>query len=564
MSFDWDGRLVFYPEDRARRYLASGSWSAQPTGQRLHDIATRFPGRTAVVTAEGSLTYAELDSRTDRLAAGLLRIGLRPRDPVLFQLTNRLDTVAAWYATVKAGLVPVATLAAHRGHEIGQISRKVGAAAHLVDAGSTGFDLVAFAKEHAAGHPTMRAVIAVGETDSDVERFAELADGIDPGEARAIVMDVEAAIEPTDVVTFQLSGGTTGVPKVIPRIHGEYWNNALLYARHCGWDEQSRIAHMIPVVHNAGITCAVHGAHSVGACLVLATPDAPSAFELMAAERVTDVLVGHGHYRSLFSEAFEQVRPHLRRVVLSGAKVDTELFDHVQRDGAWAGQLFGMSEGMFIATPQGAPAAARRATVGVPIGADDDVRILTPGTEDEVPPGEVGELCCRGSYTIPGYFDAPDHNVAAFTSDGFYRTGDLAALVTIEGAQYVSIEGRIKDLINRGGEKVNAEELELLLLAHPVIANVAVVAMPDPRLGEKTCAYLVSATGETVPLSVIQDHLASLEVAKFKWPERLEWVDDLPRSNVGKVDKKALRADVAAKVSHEVAAVGADDRSGAQ
>ncbi|TSE01516.1 AMP-binding protein [Skermania sp. ID1734] len=536
---NWDGRVVPYPTERAAQYRASGAWSNQTTGQRLHGVAARFPDRPAVITADESITYAELDRRTDQLAAALVRLGLQPRDPVIFQLTNRLDTVLAWYATIKAGLVPVATLAAHRDNEIGPISRKVGAVAHFVDPQVPG--LLDFARAHAEGHPTIRHLFIAGES---------LGEDIDAGAARELVECIQSGIDPCDVVAFQLSGGTTGTPKVIPRIHAEYWNNAVMYSRTLGWDEHVRVAHLIPIIHNAGITCGLHAAHSVGACLILATTDAGKAFELMARARATDVLIGHGHYQALLSPAFEPARQHLQRVVLSGAKVTPALFQHVERT-AWAGQLFGMSEGMFMVTPLESPATARLTTVGVPVCAEDEIRILEPGTEDTVPDGAVGELCCRGPYTIPGYFDAPEHNRTAFATDGFYRTGDLAAITTVDGVRYVSIEGRIKDLINRGGEKINAEELEVLLLQHPTVANAAVVAMPDPRLGEKTCAYLVSTDGSQLPLSAIQAHLADLGVAKFKWPERLEWVAALPRSNVGKIDKKSLRADVVAKLDAE-------------
>jgi 2,3-dihydroxybenzoate-AMP ligase len=156
-------------------------------------------------------------------------------------------------------------------------------------------------------------------------------------------------------------------------------------------------------------------------------------------------------------------------------------------------------------------------------------------------------LCCHGPYTLPGYFDAAEHNLVAFTTDGFYRTGDLATVVTVDGTRYLSIDGRIKDVINRGGEKINAEEVELLLLRHPAVAQAAVVAMPDPRLGERSCAYLV-ARDQPVSLDEIRGHLAGLGVAKFKWPERIEWLGELPRSNVGKVDKKTLRQQIAAIV----------------
>jgi 2,3-dihydroxybenzoate-AMP ligase len=167
-----------------------------------------------------------------------------------------------------------------------------------------------------------------------------------------------------------------------------------------------------------------------------------------------------------------------------------------------------------------------------------------------VPRGQAGELCCRGPYTLRGYFDAADVNKVAFTRDGFYRTGDLAAQVDLGGRPWVSIEGRIKDLINRGGEKISAEEVELLLLRHPRIIATAVVAMPDRRLGERTCAYVVS-DGEPVTLAEVRAHLTRLEVAKFKWPERIEPLDEIPRTLVGKTNKKFLQAEIAAKVAAE-------------
>ncbi len=547
-AFDWDGRLVRYPADRARRYRESGEWSDLPISARLHESALRHGDRPALITAEGVLTYRELDERADRIAAGLRSLGLRRLDPVLFQSTNRTAIALAWYGCLKAGLVPVATLAQHRMHEIGHISRKVGAAAHLVEAG-LGFDLVAFARQVAEGHPTLRTVLTVGAAEG-THRIEDLGAGIDPARARAFVESVEAETDPQDVAVFQLSGGTTGVPKVIPRIHAEYWNNALLYAQALGWDADTRLAHLIPVIHNAGISCALHAAHSVGATLILANPDHVAAFALMAEHGVTDVLIGHGHYQALRSAEFDAVLPTVRCTMLSGAKVPPDVFRRVD-DGEtrWAGQMFGMSEGMFLASRAGDPEALRTTTVGTPIAPSDEVRILEPGTETEVPDGAVGELCCRGPYTIPGYFDAPEHNAVAFTSDGFYRTGDLAAVHVVDGRRHVSIEGRIKDLINRGGEKVNAEEVEVLLMRHPDVAIASVVAMPDARLGEKACAFLVSASGQTLTMPEVQRHLDGLGVAKFKWPERLVWVPELPKTNVGKIDKKRLRAEAAAPLA---------------
>ena len=334
---------------------------------------------------------------------------------------------------------------------------------------------------------------------------------------------------------------------MIPRLHAEYWYNAQAYAAVLGWTADDRVGHLIPIIHNAGIVCGVHAPHGVGACLVLTDHDLDTAMPTLVAERTTSVLFGHAHYRAPHHPLYEQLAETLRVVILSGAKVSEELFTTTARGGAQVGQLFGMAEGMFLVTPLDASPELRRTTVGTPISSLDEVRVLEPGGEEEVPDGEVGELCCQGPYTLRAYYgeDRPQ----AFTADGFYRTGDLAKAVVIDGVRAFSIEGRIKDLINRGGEKINAEEVELLLLAHPHVVEAALVAMPDPRLGERGCAYLAT-DGVSVTLEDVRAHLHRLDVAKFKWPERVELLEALPRTKVGKLDKLAMTADITARLEN--------------
>jgi non-ribosomal peptide synthetase component E (peptide arylation enzyme) len=555
----WGDRLVRYPDDLARRYRQAGLWGTRTIADELHAVATAYPQREAIVTLDGRMTYHELDEKTDVLAAGLAGLGLVPGDPVLFQVTNRLGAILAWYAVLKAGLVPVCTLAAHRGHEIGEISRRTGAVAHLVEAGTRGFDLVGFAAGQRRDHPTLRHLLVLGATadqvgDTGGVAIESLGAGTDPKAARAVVEGIQRGIDPDDAAVFQLSGGTTGVPKVIPRLHAEYWYNAAAYAHSWGWSPDTRVAHLIPVIHNAGIVCAVHGPHSAGGCLVLGTPDLDASLPLMARERATHVLLGHGHFNAVAEAGFAAATASVTQVVLSGTKVPPALFDELEQRGLWSGQLFGMGEGLFLTTRPGAPREARATTVGSPLSPMDEIRILEPGSAAELPDGQVGELCCRGPYTVRGYFDAAAHNARAFTPDGFYRTGDLASIRAIGGQRYVSIEGRIKEVINRGGEKVNAAEVELLLLRHPRVTAAAAVAMPDPRLGERTCAYLV-VHGEPLTLADIREHFVQLQVATFKWPERIEHLPEIPRTLVGKTDKKLLQADIAAKIAAEHAAL---------
>ncbi|MET0886352.1 MAG: AMP-binding protein, partial [Mycetocola sp.] len=389
-------------------------------------------------------------------------------------------------------------------------------------------------------------------------RIEDLITRTNPADARAKVELIQTGIDADDVACFQLSGGTTGVPKLIPRLHAEYWYNGRAFAEASAWTSETRVAHLIPIIHNAGISCSLHPAHSVGGTLVLTTAVLDQALPMLARERVTDALIGHGHFTMVDHPDFTRAMGAMRRVLLSGAKVPAQVFEAFESRGVWAGQTFGMGEGMFTMSVPEASRDSRLTTVGPPMSPLDEFRVLEPGTERELPDGSVGEMVARGPYTIPGYFDAAEINETAFTSDGFFRTGDLVSVRHYDGRREISIEGRLKDLINRGGEKISAEEVEGLLLRHPGIAAAALVPIPDARLGERACAYLV-AVGEPLTLDDVRIHLEQQELAKFKWPERLEWVDVLPKTPVGKVDKKLLRQRAAAKVALEMQSGDAPD-----
>lgn len=553
--------LVTHPRELAERYRRAGAWSDYTLIEQWQRVADAHPHNEAVVAPDGRLTYAELSEAADRIAAGLLDLGLEPGERVLFQATNRIGTVLAWYGVLKAGLVPVCTLAAHRHHEIEAIGQRAGAVAHLVEA-QPKFDMQAFAAEMSVKVPSLRVRLTVGaEPGTAGVRIEDLAEAGDATTARKRVQAVQAEIDPDDVAVLQLSGGTTGTPKLVARLHHEYWYNARQYARALGWDSTARVAHMLPIVHNAGIICALHGPHSVGATSVLLPPVLDVVLPAMDTERITDLLAATA--MATFAAPIVEKGTHLRRLVISGSKPPEGMFEVFENAGIWVGQLFGMAEGFFSFTPLDAPRAARRYSVGVPLSALDEIAVLAPGTETAVPDGEVGELCVRGPYTLRGYFDArpaedavetTEHNARAFTSEGFYRTGDLGMARVEDGFRCYSIEGRIKDVIDRGGEKISVDELDALLSGHPKIAAVSVVAMPDRRLGEKACVYVVATPGATVDLADLQAYLAERGVAKFKWPERVELVESLPRTAVGKIDKKAMREDIAARVAEAEAA----------
>src|SRR2546426_11159101 len=218
--------------------------------------------------------------------------------------------------------------------------------------------------------------------------------------------------------------------------------------------------------------------------------------------------------------------------------------------GAFVQENFGMSEGMLFFVRAEDPEEVRLETCGRPISSDDEVKLVDDEGR-EVAPGEVGELTCRGPYTLRGYFGVPEYNARQFTPDGFYRSGDLMRLHP--SGNYV-VEGRKKDLVNRGGEKISAEEIENLILSHPSVQNIACVPMPDPLMGERMCACVIPKQGRSLSLKDLVEFLKDREIAKFKLPERLEILSDFPVSTFGKVSKKALVEMVTAKLEREKAA----------
>lgn len=541
--------LVEHREELVRQYRDAGYWNDQSLASWLGEVADAHSDRVAVVTTERRATYGQLAVRTNQIAFGLYNLGLRPGDAVTLQMANTLETVEVWYALLRAGIQPVCTLSRHRHHEIDEIARITGARAHIVQADLPGFDAVAFGLEVADHVESVRHVLTTRSSAAThgTTRVEDL-DGLRPDDARRYVDQVQAALAAEDVAVLQLSGGTTATPKVIPRRHAEYAYN--VRARIDRWEVTADdcFGYVLPLVHNAGIQTSLHVAHALGASLVLADTDPDQFLPLFVREGVTRTLLPTGFAASLVDHpAFDDAISGMDVVALTLGRVPPWLFDRVSSLGPTVIQEFGMGEGLIMTHSPRDPESARRETVGYPISPADEVRLIDPDTRDEVADGAPGVLQARGPYTIPGYLDAPERNAQAFTADGYYETGDVMSSKTFEGRRYYVVEGRTKDLINRGGEKINTEEIEGILLEHPAISEVALVAVPDDRLGERACAVLV-VTDAAINLDDIRRFLDHRGVARFKWPERIEIREALPRTSVGKVAKNRLRDDLAVKL----------------
>jgi non-ribosomal peptide synthetase component E (peptide arylation enzyme) len=432
---------------------------------------------------------------------------------------------------------------------MGELGRRSEATAYFVQADFSAFDLTGFAAKLSANVASIRQIIvARGPARSGTRSFDALIDSVSLTQARARLAGIAVGME--DVLTFQLSGGTTGVPKIIPRFHAEYMGSARDWARRQRMNEHVVQLYALPLIHNAGQIASLFPALVMGGTTVLMPRIDPKVFcEWVERERVTHSM-NIGPALAQMLDYAEAPRHDLSSVTLLTSFNRCDLLEqHLKVPCA---NLFGITEGVLMVSAPEAPREARHQTVGRPVSDLDEIRLLEPGTEREVPFGAAGELCFRGPSTTRGYFRMPEVNRASFTADGFFRTGDIMLARHLGGHACYAFEGRIKDNIDRGGEKFGAEEVENLIGRHPHVVDVKVVAMPDRVYGEKACAYLIMRPGHallTVP--EIGAYLVSLGLAKYKLPERVEAIDVFPLTRVGKVDKGALREDVARKLAAE-------------
>jgi pyochelin biosynthesis protein PchD len=524
--------VVYVEPARARAWLDAGAWLELTVGETIERAARERADTTAIVDDHSRVTYAELERRSATVAARLLALGLQPGDRVLIQLGIGTTAVVALLGLIRAGLVPVCAVPQYRAYEMRALGDLSGARAHLVEVGAGSADLVAFGRALRQECTTLEHLIVAG---GPAPRDAVALEGEPPDEGIQL-----PAVGPLDVVTFQLSGGTTGVPKIIPRFHAEYLGSAAACADRMRLGPEDVLLWSLPVSHNAGMLVFLIPTLLRGSTLVLQGRfQAESFLETVARERVTV----SGSVGPIAPRLLDCKRPQdfdlssLRLFIALNRAADIE-----RHLGVPTTQMFGMTEGLVMLSPPGAPAQARHQTVGYPVSPHDEVRVLVPGEERESADGEIGELCFRGPSTLPAYYGNPQATAAAFTTDGFLRSGDLVRAVRVGEIRCYSFEGRNKDNIDRGGEKFGTEEIESLLAGHPAIQEARVVGMPDHYMGERACAFVITRAGLPVPtLLDVGEFLLARGLAKFKLPERIEQVQEMPVTAVGKLDRSALR-----------------------
>jgi len=545
--------VVPFPPEFAKRYRDRGYWRGLSLAGEFAPVFRRYAERVAVIDRDAHITYAEIDRVSDRLALNLLDAGLAPLDRVVVQLPNVAEFVFLYFALQKIGCIPIAALATHRFLEVSQFAALSGAAACVTPDRYGDFDFTEMVGRVRKDVPSMKVGIVLGEAPAG---FLSLTELISRSPKRPPEELRELRIDPADPAIFQLSGGTTGVPKLIPRTHNDYAYNSRIAVQVCAVTGDSVLLLALPIAHNLPLACpGLQGTMLQGGKAVLSASTKPEdLFGLIERHRVTHLKVVPALLIRLINDpALGKYDLSSLRVIQSGGqRMQPEVRVRTKEliPGVTVQENFGMSEGMLFFVRLDDPEDVRMETCGRPLSPDDEVRLVDEEGR-EVAAGEVGELTCRGPYTLRGYYGVPEYNARQFTPEGFYRSGDLMRLHP--SGNYV-VEGRKKDLINRGGEKISAEEIENLILGHPAVQNIACVPMPDPQLGEKMCACVIPKKGRSLSLKELVEFLKEKEIAKFKLPERLEILPDFPVSTFGKVSKKALVEMVTEKLEREKAA----------
>jgi 2,3-dihydroxybenzoate-AMP ligase len=466
---------------------------------------------------------------------------------------NVYEFVLLYFALQKIGAIAIAALVTHRYAEISQFVNLSGATTCVYPETSGDFSFSPIIDRIAAENASLQIRIVLGAPKAGEYSLRELIDK--PATLPVSRLD-EIHIDPADPCIFQLSGGTTGIPKLIPRTNNDYAYNSKVAASVCEINADSVLLLVLPIAHNLPLACpGIQGFMFNGAKVVVHANTRPAEmFALIQQHKVTHLKVVPALLIRLINDPSvgEYDLSSLKLIQSGGQRMQPEVRAKTRAliPGVFVQENFGMSEGTLMFVRASDPEEVKLETCGRPVCADDEVKLLDED-DREVPMGEVGEFTVRGPYTLRGYFGVPEYNAKQFTTDGFYRSGDLMRMHP--SGNYV-VEGRKKDLINRGGEKISAEEVENLILMHPAVQNVACVPMPDANMGEKMCAFVILKAGQSLQLKALVDFLMTKEIAKFKLPERLEVLADFPVSTFGKVSKKALGELVASKLLAEATA----------
>lgn len=538
-----------YQEEDIAKYQTLGWWAGRTFGDLIDRAAEICPEREALVDGVHRFTYTRVCEQVDRAALGLMEHGIQALDRVLVQLPNWHEFVFAYFGLQKLGAIPILLVPRYREYEITTICRITGAKAWILPEQYRGTDYRPIADGILKASTRPDRIILVRGTGG-AGGFAHLED---------LMRDVRlthenlrtlahARPDPMEVAHMGPTGGTTGLPKVVPRTHNDYLCRVEYVAR--AWELSGRdtLLAVSPVTHDLTFSIGLCSTLlTCGRVVMLDSSDPGRICRTIQEEGVTTVAWTPSFaYRLLAFEGLGDYDLSSLRVMYCGGGASSG--DLVRRVTETLGCDFlngyGGTEGMSTLPRLDYDLERRCRTVGRPTCPHDTYRILDAHGR-ELPPNRVGELAVKGPGIFTGYYGMPEENARAFDENGFFRTGDSAMM---DEAGDIILTGRMKDIIVRGGENISPLEIENLILRHPDVEAAAVVGMPDAEMGERACAYVKTRSGRAMDLDRIVSFLRSQGASVLQLPERIEWVAEMPLTGAkGLVDKKALVEDIRKK-----------------
>ena len=540
-----------YSPAEISQYYAAGCWRTDTLGQLLARQADERGNKTFVTDGVLSLTYRELHERSLRLAAGLRARGVVPGDRVAVQLPNWSEFAVSAVAIARLGAVMVPIMPIYRRDEVGYVLDDAGVSVAVTASVFKDFDYLGMYRALQAERPALHSVVVVrddeAETSGHVVTLAATTADVDPAAAEA---EIGVPVGPDDPFVIVYTSGTTARPKGCVHTFNTYVSGAHALAVAFGYRESDVQFGPSPVTHTTGLVTSILLPMVAGAATHLMADWEPRRGLAEIARYRCSVSVTATTFIQMLLDAYDPGRDDassLRVWVSAGAPIPSAVVERAQAllPNAKILSLYGRSENLATTTctvdddPERALTSDGAALPYASVKVVDELGA-------EVPAGSEGDIAYRGPTHMLGYLGRPEETDELFTPDGYSRSGDLGVM---DAQGYVRVTGRTKDIVIRGGMNISVREVEDLLAAHPGVRNAAVVGMPDERLGERVCCYLVAADPTSPPtLDGIKAYLQDKGIATQKTPERLEVVTELPTTATGKIQKHLLRQDIARKI----------------
>ena len=543
--------FIPYKKEDTDKYNKFRWWPGITFGDMLDKASSLYPNKEALVDSTSRLTYSQLREKADRLAISLMELGVKKQDRVLLHLPNWSEFVYSYFALQKIGAIVIPLIARYAQTEVEHLSRLTGATAWIVPEEYRNIDYLPIINDVLKANPKLKHVILVRSKERkqflSLEKLIEKAD---LSEANLNKL-AERRPDPMEVAHMGPTGGSTGLPKVAPRTHSSYISRAEYTARAWELCNNDTCIIIAPVGHDLPFSVGISPTiFTCGKLVMLDSTQPEDILSMIQKEKVTAVPWVPALASRLVS--FEGLKDYdvssLQKMYCGGQASSAKLVKDVnEKLGCRYLNAYGGTEGQHSITRLDYDQTIVHTTVGRPVCPYDTYKVIDANGK-ELPLNTPGELVIKGPCVFTGYYNAPEENEKAFTKDGFFKTGDQ---VIIDNSGNIIITDRIKDIIMRGGENISPMEIEELIITHPDVAQVSVVGMPDPVLGERACAYIQTKTRAKLSSKGIISFLQSKGASVLQLPERVEFIDRMPLTEAQKADKKPLREDIRQKLTDE-------------